>query len=312
MIASLTRSIIALQLLLLVSLTMLMVRLGWLQWPAAAGVSLLLLTLGRATLIVSNYLLSGALRQPLADGRAAPIYRLLPRIAQEFACSMRCWFLLFPFGRPFRFISATDVGPPVLLLHGYGSNSGFWKPMTQALSRAGISHAAIDLEPIMGSIDDYAASIEHAVHALCSASGQQEVIVLGHSMGGLAARAWLRAVGSERVAGVITLGTPHSGTTLAGYGTGLNARQMEPDQEGGWLQTLAAAEDNPRRSLFVSIYSRHDNIVAPQSSAVLSGATNIGLDFVGHVALGFDAQVHKCVLAQISAIRRSRSTAGSQ
>lgn len=312
MIASLTRSIIALQLLLLAGLTLLLVRLGWLQWPAAAGVSLLLLALGRATIIVSNYVVSGALRQPLADGRATPLYSLLPRIAQEFSCSMRCWFLLFPFGRPFRFISSSDGGPPVLLLHGYGSNSGFWKPMAKALSRAGINHAAIDLEPVMGSIDDYAASIEHAAQALCSASGQTQLIVLGHSMGGLAARAWLRVAGDERVAGVITLGTPHSGTTLARYGTGLNARQMEPDRERGWLQKLAAAENDARRSLFVSIYSRHDNIVAPQSSALLPGATNIDLDFIGHVALGFDARVREIALAQISAIRRNRSTAGSQ
>lgn len=312
MIASLTRSIIALQLLLLAGLTLLLVRLGWLQWPAATGASLLLLTLGRATIIVSNYLVSGAMRQPLADGLAAPLTRLLPRIAQEFACSMRCWFLLFPFGRPFRFISASDTGPPVLLLHGYGSNSGFWKPLAKALSRAGISHAAIDLEPVMGSIDDYAASIEHAAQALCSASGHPQIIVLGHSMGGLAARAWLRVAGDERVAGVITLGTPHAGTTLARYGSGLNARQMEPDRERGWLQKLAATEDDARRALFVSIYSRHDNIVAPQSSALLPGATNIDLALIGHVALGFDARVRELALAQISAIRRNRSTAGSQ
>lgn len=311
MIASLTRSIIALQLLLLTGLALLLVRLG-LHWTAAAGISILLLVLGRASLIVSNYLVSGALRQPLADGRAAPLTRLIPRIAQEFACSMRCWFLLFPLGRPFRSVSAADNYPPVLLLHGYGSNSGFWKPMAKTLSVAGISHAAIDLEPVMGSIDDYAVSIEQAAQALCAASGQPQLIVLCHSMGGLAARAWLRAVGSERVAGVITLGTPHSGSTLARYGMGLNARQMEPDWEGGWLQALAAAEDNARRSLFVSIYSRHDNIVAPQSSALLPGATHVGLDFIGHVALGFDARVHDCVLAQISAIRRSKSTAGSR
>lgn len=311
MIASLTRSIIALQLLLLTGLTLLLVRLGWLQWAAAAGASLLLVT-GRAALIVSNYLLSGALRQPLADGRAAPFGKLLPRMAQEFVCSMRCWFLLFPFGRPFRQLQANDAGLPVLLLHGYGSNSGFWKPISTTLSHAGISHAALDLEPVMGSIDDYAASIEQAAEALCAASGQNQLIVLGHSMGGLAARAWLRAFGSERVAGVVTLGTPHSGSKLARYGTGTNARQMEPDWEGGWLQQLAAAEDDARRSLFVSIYSRHDNIVAPQSSALLPGATHIGLDFVGHVALGFDTRVRELVLAQVSAIRRSKSTAGSR
>ena len=46
-------------------------------------------------------------------------------------------------------------GLPVLLLHGYGCNSGYWTQLTPLLDAAGISHATLDLEPITADIDDY-------------------------------------------------------------------------------------------------------------------------------------------------------------
>lgn len=314
MIAALTRSMIALQAILMVLVALGLVKLGWLGWAgsllAAVGVMMAL----RAAIIFNNYLLSNALRQPLQDGTRPPRGRLGWRIAQEFWCSMACWFRLFPGGRPF-LVRVGDSGQyPVLMLHGYGANAGFWKPLSRKLSQSGISHAAIDLEPVLAGIDDYAALINHAADALCRATGAPQVILLCHSMGGLAARAWLRDCGTERAACVITLGTPHHGSTLAGYGLGLNAQQMLPTagDPQDWLTQLAAAEDATLRSLIVSIYTRHDNIVSPQSSAVLPGARNIALDLVGHVALGFDEEVGERVLAEIISVRRSRSTAGSR
>lgn len=314
MIAALTRSMMALQAIMLALVALALVKSGWLGWPAALLSAAALLLAVRAAIIFNNYLLSEALRQPMQDGTRAPAMKLAARIAQEFWWSMVCWFRLFPAGRPFLVRAGDDGLFPVLMLHGYGANAAFWKPFSRKLSEAGISHSAIDLEPVLGSIDDYAPLISHAADALCRASGAQRVILLCHSMGGLAARAWLRSAGTERAARVITLGTPHHGSTLAGYGIGRNARQMLPPagDASSWLAELDASEDAARRALFVSLYTRHDNIVSPQSSAVLAGARNVGLDLVGHVALGFDREVGERVLAEIISVRRSRSTAGSR
>lgn len=314
MIAALTRSMIALQAVLLFFVAWGLAKLGWLGWPVALPTAALILMAIRATIIFNNYLLSAALKQPMRGGRPVPVFSFAARIAQEFWWSMVCWFRLFPAGRPFLVVT-NDVGRlPVLMLHGYGANAAFWKPFSRKLAKAGISHSAIDLEPVLAGIDDYAPLIGDAVDALRRASGAPRVILLCHSMGGLAARAWLRRFGPDHVARIITLGTPHHGSTLAAYGPGLNARQMLPPagEPSSWLTTLAAAEDEARRSLFVSIYSRHDNIVAPQSSALLPGARNVGLDLVGHVALGFDREVGERVLAEIISVRQSRSTAESR
>jgi triacylglycerol esterase/lipase EstA (alpha/beta hydrolase family) len=316
MIARLTHLAILLQLIMLAVLSALFFSLGWID---SFAISLLcaaaMLTLMRASIVFNNFFLSGALRQPMGDGQPAPLIAAAASMLQEFWYSMVCWFQLFPLARPFHINFAEDTSPPVLLLHGYGANSGFWKPLSKRLSGAGISHAAIDLEPILGSIDDYADLIERSAQQLCNDNGVETIIVVGHSMGGLAARAWLRRYGTAKVASIITLGTPHFGSTLAGYGMGKNAREMLPhvsgtSTENHWLTALANSESTEDRAKMRSIYSRHDNIVSPQQSAQLPGAINVAFDLIGHVALGFDREVIKVLMTEITTTRQSRCSAG--
>jgi triacylglycerol esterase/lipase EstA (alpha/beta hydrolase family) len=227
--------------------------------------------------------------------------------AEEFKASMLAssWFMA-------RASAATRIypgsaSPPVLLLHGYGANSGYWAHLAPLLDAARISHATVDLEPVMGDIDGYAPLVEQAAAALCAAAGSAQVVVVAHSMGGLVARAWLRRYGSARAARVITLGTPHHGTSLARLGLGANAAQMRgagPGAESSWLRALGAAESAATRALVTSIYTHHDNIIAPQTSSFLPGAHNIEFGGVGHVALGSNAGVLAVVMREIAAAAR--------
>ncbi len=317
MIARLTRFMILLQLLTLAGLSMLFLSFGWTDTLAIGLLyAIVMMTLLRASIIFNNFFLSGALQQPMGNGQRVPLTAASARMLQEFWCSMVCWFRLFPLSRPFHINVAEDTSPPVLLLHGYGANSGFWKPLSKRLSGAGISHAAIDLEPLLGSIDDYAELIETSAQQLCCDNDVETIVIVGHSMGGLAARAWLRRYGTVKVASIITLGTPHFGSTLAGYGMGENARQMLPMVSGAktenhWLKILANSESSTVRARMRSIYSRHDNIVSPQQSAQLPGAANVALDLIGHVALGFDSEVMAMLMAEITLARQSTCSAGS-
>jgi triacylglycerol esterase/lipase EstA (alpha/beta hydrolase family) len=150
---------------------------------------------------------------------------------------------------------------------------------------------------VTASIDAYVPLVEEGVRALLAATGASRVVIVAHSMGGLVARAWTRAHGHACVARVITLGTPHHGTSLASLGIGENALQMRRD--GTWLRDLAASEDPATRALITSIYTHHDNIVAPQTSSELEGAHNIALGGVGHVALGANARVLATVMREV-------------
>ncbi|WP_338849450.1 alpha/beta fold hydrolase [Massilia sp. W12] len=199
-----------------------------------------------------------------------------------------------------------DQGLPVLLVHGWACNSGYWSHLSRRLMAQGIRHYALDLEPALAPIDAYTPLLAAKIDAVLAKSGAKQVIIVAHSMGGLATRAYLRAHGAAKIAHVITLGSPHHGTGLANFGMGENSRQMRYHKQSGpspWLQTLAASETKDTRALFTSIWSRDDNIISPQNSSELPGARNIALHGMGHVALALHPQVQDVLLQEIAHIR---------
>ncbi|QBE67072.1 alpha/beta fold hydrolase [Pseudoduganella lutea] len=214
----------------------------------------------------------------------------------EFRASMLAssWFMLRH--RPEPYFAPDAHALPVLLVHGYGCNGGYWTPLRALLRRERISHATVDLEPVAAPLDDYVEQVECAAQRLLAATGAPRIVIVGHSMGGLVARAWLRRHGAARVARIVTIGTPHQGTGLASLGFGENARQMRQDAE--WLSQLAQ-DDAAHRALITSVWSWHDNIVAPQTSSRLAGARNVAFSGIGHVALGSDPRVLCRILDEI-------------
>ena len=52
-----------------------------------------------------------------------------------------------------------------------------------------------------------------------------------------------------------------------------------------------------------SIWSAHDNLVAPQETSRLEGAKNIALAGLGHVAILFAPDVHRLVVEEVRLAR---------
>ncbi|WP_338681503.1 alpha/beta fold hydrolase [Janthinobacterium sp. TB1-E2] len=276
-------------------------------WGVASPLLAVLLALAmllavRAMIVVRNFWESRRLGSPVP-----PEYQLgAMGAARLFLGELRAtlWTSSWGMLRP-RLHAAGSIpgqGMPVLLVHGYVCNGGYWTKLSLQLARAGIVHKAIDLEPINADIEEFVPLVEQAITELCARTGSDRVILVAHSMGGLVARAWLRHYGAARVARIITIGTPHHGTALANLAAGANARQMSRvnGTPSGWLAQLAASETPETRALITSIYSHHDNIVAPQASAQLPGARNIAFGGIGHVALASDARVLRQLLAEIT------------
>jgi hypothetical protein len=101
-------------------------------------------------------------------------------------------------------------------------------------------------------------------------------------MGGLAAREYLRRHGPGRLAKLITIASPHHGTALARFGVGANATQMRRGSD--FLAALARSEsERPPSIPAASIFSTHDNLVAPQETSRLPWAKNVALAGLGHI-----------------------------
>jgi Palmitoyl protein thioesterase len=185
----------------------------------------------------------------------------------------------------------------VVFIHGFICNRGIWTPWLGHLKKHRRAFVALNLEPVFGSIDEYAASIDQAVQKVTLDTGMPPLVVC-HSMGGLAVRAWLRSTGAdERVHQIITIGSPHHGTWMARFSLMTNGRQMHLANE--WLTQLESDEPLHRYKLFTCYYSNCDNIVFPASTATLAGADNRLIRGTAHVALAFNQTVMSESLARL-------------
>lgn len=177
----------------------------------------------------------------------------------------------------------------VVLVHGFYCNRAFWNPWLRRLSAEGVPFVAINLEPAFGSIDRYGPVIDAAVRTLERSTGRAPVLV-GHSMGGLALRVWMRDhQGDARAHRLITIGSPHRGTWTGRFGRSANVRQMALDSP--WLRQLAAQEPASRHRSFTCFWGHCDNVVFPASTATLPGADNRHIEGAAHVQMAFREEV---------------------
>ena len=173
----------------------------------------------------------------------------------------------------------------VVLVHGLFCNRAFWAPWMKVLRRDQRCFMAVNLEPVFGSIECYAGQISTAVATVAAATGRP-VLVVCHSMGGLAARAWLTKAGDQApIHRIVTIATPHHGTWLARFGYSANAREMR--LASTWLTHLNNASTPELNRKFVCWYSDTDNIVFPSVNACLPGADNRLVRGQAHVCLAF-------------------------
>lgn len=279
------------------------VALGWLfYWhhtaPLLAAAGFLVIVLGYTAFLALEFLLLRRINR--SDPAPQPTWpELLGAWIGEVLTAPRvfCW------RQPFRSHAVPDnLMPPdamrdqrgVVFIHGFFCNRGLWTPWLRQLQANGRAFVAVNLEPVFGSIDDYAPQIDAAVRQVTQATGLPPLLVC-HSMGGLAARAWLKIYRSEdRIYHVVTIGTPHGGTWLARFGHGHNGRQMRLRSD--WQVQLDENMPSGRHALFTCWYSNTDNIVFPTSTATLPGADNRLVRGAAHVQMAFLPEVMQATM----------------
>ena len=271
------------------------------QWLTAAFGALLLLNLQQLLLAVEFFVLIPLINR----GDAAP--------RPTFTQLLRAWWResltahdVFGWQQPFRSRAhkdTLDAAAPgqraVVLVHGFFCNRGVWNRWVPALRTASVPHIAVLMEPPFVGIDSNVATVDDAIVRATQATGLPPLVVC-HSMGGLALRAWWRAHAASagaRVHGVITIGSPHQGTFTAQLASGDNARQMRPGS--AWLRALAEGEGDGRRRHFTCFYSHCDNIAMPASTGALAGADNRHIDGMPHIALIYTPEVWAEVLLRV-------------
>lgn len=286
--------------------------LGWVvhaQWAAGAGVLrifawvLLVAVAWRSVVVLAPFTIVAIHR--LRDGRGLDIAHLLQALAGEWWAKSLSFGLYQPFA-PWMLgaepAPAHATARPVLLIHGYLCNRGSWFGVRRLLQKTWAGPVyTISLEPPFGRIDDYHGQVSQRVDEILRDTGADSVHLVCHSMGGLVARAWLRQpANAERTTSLTTIGSPHHGTRLAGWGIGRNVQQMHEGSE--WLRRLAEAEQGVAPGFPVlCLYTEQDNLVYPPESGALPWAINERLQGIGHVELQSSPVVAQRVVEHLRA-----------
>jgi triacylglycerol lipase len=185
-------------------------------------------------------------------------------------------------------VAAKSVDPvpqaapgPVLLVPGYGGNVDSLQPLAAALRSAGRS--VVIVEPLGDGTGDLRQQAEHladVAERVREDAGAASVDIVGYSAGGVVARLWVREKGgAEMTRRVLTLGSPHHGTSQAALGAEFAGscppacEQLVPDSD--LLRRLNAGDETPAGPLWATVRSTNDQVVTPVDSAALSGALNI-------------------------------------
>ena len=186
--------------------------------------------------------------------------------------------------------------PPVILIHGLYHNTSAWFLFRQRLLRAGFGDVRCYgypsfFRPFEAIVEGL---VQQALQA-AEASPTGQVLLVGHSLGGLLSRCVCASpVLAGRIAGILTLGTPHQGSTLAGLlAVGRLGRGLVP---GGAV--LEFVRRQPVCAVpGLSLYSPLDGMVLPLSGLFLedrekqAGWTEVCLPPVSHVGLLYDPRV---------------------
>ena len=186
---------------------------------------------------------------------------------------------------------------PVVLVHGYTSNASTWDTYRSWFSRDGYRTYA-------GSYDwtrsnrTSAVTVGSWVNATRSRYGVSKVDLVGHSMGALNSRYYLKFLGgTSHVDDWMSIGGVNYGTVVANLcGGGILGPSCADLAVGSdILDDLNRGDDTPGSVRYGAAWSWCDGVILPAWNARISGGSNRYVGCVGHNAMLRDSGTYRTV-----------------
>ncbi|WUT65486.1 triacylglycerol lipase [Streptomyces sp. NBC_00683] len=190
---------------------------------------------------------------------------------------------------------------PVIFVHGYNADPGVWGGLRDEFKADGYTDAELFSwgydssnsvnEVLAGEFDSY-------VDEVLAQSGATKVDVVAHSFGSLVTRWYVKfRGGTSTVDDWVSLGGPNHGTYISWACVIWDqaCRDMSP---GSYVQDeLADGDETPGSVDYATWWSNCDEVINPDSSVLLSGATNNAAGCLDHNELLGDDGVSQGVRA---------------
>jgi pimeloyl-ACP methyl ester carboxylesterase len=189
-------------------------------------------------------------------------------------------------------------GSPVILVPGaVGQDFVYWNVSQRYLENAGHPTYTLTFPRLsFGDHRESAEMLEQKVKDVKTSEEADVVHLIGHSIGGLVSRYYLKFLGGSRHVGhLVCLGTPHEGTWAAWAGAFLKgARMIRPGSP--FIETLK--NGGPDGVPVTNIAARFDSMVVPWDAAILEAddAENHVLRLGNHWSLLWSRKVHDWII----------------
>ena len=183
---------------------------------------------------------------------------------------------------------------PIVLVHGWNSSPSAWDAFTQRLAADSFPAdriANFDYDDSQSNVTT-AHELEAFIDATLARTGAAKVDVVTHSMGSLSIR-WIMKHDTSywpKVDAIATLAGTNHGTNLAWLWFSASANDMKPGSD--FLDDLNAGDETPGPARWAAWWSDCDEVILPNSSALLDGAVNIDAGCLEHSDMHDDAAVY--------------------
>jgi triacylglycerol lipase len=186
---------------------------------------------------------------------------------------------------------------PILFVHGYARTASDWKTMTGRFEKDGYAKSQLSAYSYNTSQSNKTTAendVKTQVESLLKSTGASKVDIVAHSMGSLNTRWYIKFLGGEsKVDDWVSLGGPNHGTSFANFCFSTSCVEMRAGST--FLNELNAGDETPGAVNYGTWWSPCDEIINPDSSVPLSGATNTETACISHLNLMQDETVYKQV-----------------
>ncbi|SIO26880.1 esterase/lipase family protein [Halodesulfovibrio marinisediminis] len=188
----------------------------------------------------------------------------------------------------------TSADSPIIMIHGLFHNSSAWVLYRHWFKMIGLTNCAAFYYSSGDNFDEVSRKLNAYMEEFFQKYPEASPILIGHSLGGLLIRNWLaNSHHANKVAGVITLGTPMLGSKLATFSVRPLGQQLKFKSK--LIQQIEKSEQE-RGAINLpcfAMYSPVDNMVLPQESVSTppEGWNVIRTKPVSHIAMLSDKSI---------------------
>src|SRR3954465_9073027 len=190
--------------------------------------------------------------------------------------------------------AAASAHDPILFVHGWNSNSTTWNTMINRFTADGWTAAELNNWSYNFSQSNAttASQIATKVNQILAATGAAKVDLISHSMGGLSTRYYVKNLGGgAKVDDYVSLGGPNHGTNTASFCFSTACKEMRIGSS--FLSALNSGDETPDVGVnWMTWWSPCDEVINPDSSVALTGATNTQTACMSHTSLHENATVY--------------------